>query len=31
MNKLIKILSVAVLTLVAVTSNAQQKFGHVDT
>lgn len=31
MNKLIKILSVAILTLSAVVSNAQQKFGHVDT
>ena len=31
MNKLIKILSVTVLTLVALTSHAQQKFGHVDT
>lgn len=30
MNKLIKILSVVVFSLAAITSNAQQKFGHVD-
>ncbi|MCD8528984.1 MAG: OmpH family outer membrane protein [Chitinophagales bacterium] len=31
MNKLIKILSIAVLTCGALFANAQQKFGHVDT
>ena len=31
MNKLIKILSVAIFTIVAISASAQQKFGHVDT
>ncbi len=31
MNKLLKSLSVAVLSLIAISATAQQKFGHVDT
>ena len=31
MNKLLKSLSIAVLSLIAISATAQQKFGHVDT
>ncbi len=31
MNKLIKILSVVIFSIVAISASAQQKFGHVDT